>query len=284
MINAAARGKGWQRVLFFLASFLSIYLLGTLGWQNIAPRDVIPPAWVNIGLFAISAGITVPLFRRFADRKSLKSLGFEWKNHSLYAAIAVLFAIALLGTGSIMLVFAKAITFETSEYSFMGITTAVFLMIIVAIAEESVFRGYILNNLLASFNRWTALSVSALLFAFVHAGNPAVNALALVNVFIAGMLLGVNYIYTRNLVFAIVFHFSWNFLQGPVLGFSVSGLSLDTMLEANANGSDWLTGGPFGFEASVVQTILLLVATVVFALWQHHQFPQIKNPGENPGL
>jgi hypothetical protein len=95
-----------------------------------------------------------------------------------------------------------------------------------------------------------------------------------------GLLLGVNYVHTRNLMFAIIFHFSWNFLQGPVLGFPVSGLKITGLLEATTEGHRWFTGGAFGLEGSAVQTVLFVIGITTLFLWHRDRFPDIKNPGE----
>jgi membrane protease YdiL (CAAX protease family) len=71
------------------------------------------------------------------------------------------------------------------------------VMIVVAFVEELLFRGYLLNNLLQSVNKWGALSITAALFSLFHGSNPDISLFAVVNIFLAGILLGVNYIFTR---------------------------------------------------------------------------------------
>jgi membrane protease YdiL (CAAX protease family) len=94
----------------------------------------------------------------------------------------------------------------------------------------------------------------------VHLGNLHIDVIAVVNLLAGGFLLGINYIYTRNLWFSILFHFSWNFCQGSVLGYEVSGLGFQSLLQMEKNGNTLLTGGQFGFEGSVIATILLVIA------------------------
>ncbi|WP_394345110.1 CPBP family glutamic-type intramembrane protease [Formosa sediminum] len=69
------------------------------------------------------------------------------------------------------------------------------MFILVSLIEETLFRGYILKNLIISFNKYIALSISSLLFALMHSANPSINLLSFVNLFFAGMLLGTSYIY-----------------------------------------------------------------------------------------
>ena len=133
-------------------------------------------------------------------------------------------------------------------------------MALIAIIEEVVFRAYILNNLLQSLHKWAALGVSAAMFTLAHASNPGISTVAIGNLLLAGALLGINYIYTRNIWFAVFFHFSWNFIQGPVLGYTVSGLQLQGILHPDLKGPWWVPGGSFGLEGSFITTCLLALA------------------------
>nr|WP_321412929.1 CPBP family intramembrane glutamic endopeptidase [uncultured Allomuricauda sp.] len=85
------------------------------------------------------------------------------------------------------------------------------------------YSGVILRNFMESMNKYVALLVSALLFALMHAANPKLSLIGNINLFLAGVVLGLPYIYTKNLMFPIAFHFSWNFFQS-LFGFNVSGL------------------------------------------------------------
>ena len=135
-------------------------------------------------------------------------------------------------------------------------------MIAIAVGEEMVFRGYILNNLMATLNRWLALAISSALFALMHSNNPSVDLIAMLNLFVGGLLLGINFVFTRNLWFSILLHTSWNFLQGPVMGFPVSGVNLQSILEHELRGNPLLTGGSFGLEASVLTGVLLIFSII----------------------
>jgi len=73
-----------------------------------------------------------------------------------------------------------------------------------------------------SFGKPIALVVSAILFSIMHGQNPAFDYLAFINLFLAGVMLGLPYIFNKNLWFPIALHFSWNFFQS-LFGFKVSG-------------------------------------------------------------
>ena len=135
--------------------------------------------------------------------------------------------------------------------------------LLVALFEEILVRGFILGRLLRSgMNRFLALFLSASLFGLLHLFNPHVGLLPLVNLVLAGMMLGASYLYTRNLCFPVSLHLFWNWIQGPVLGYTVSGMgSLATCLQLQVPHPTALNGGAFGFEGSLLCTVLVALST-----------------------
>lgn len=205
------------------------------------------------------------LFRKYLDNQSFFSLGFRWSGYSKDASLGFFSAIAILGIGTLILVLQGYLSFTGVGYQNEILQTVIFL-IVVAFVEEILFRGYLLNNLMQSMNRWVALPITALLFTLAHSGNTGVNILPILNVFVAGIFLGLYYIYAKNLWFCILFHFGWNVLQGPVLGYEVSGFVLTSILKQDLEGPTELTGGAFGFEGSVICLALILIFTLWFSL------------------
>jgi len=100
------------------------------------------------------------------------------------------------------------------------------------------------------------------LFGFAHLGNPSATPLSTANTVLAGVLLAAAYLKTRALWLPIGLHWAWNFLMGPVLGLPVSGYRLGGLPGARVSGPEWLTGGTYGPEGSVVLTVVCAVATV----------------------
>lgn len=202
--------------------------------------------------------------RNFVDKQNIKSLGFQWKGYSNEAFLGFFAALALLGTGTSILVATGFISFISATFDPFPLLLEIVFMAVVAFVEELLFRGYLLNNLMQSTNKWVALAISSILFALFHEANPEVTVFAIINIFLAGLLIGLNYIFTRNLWFGIFFHFAWNYFQGPVLGYDVSGLKLTSLLQQSVLGPFLWTGGPFGFEGSLLCPLLFIAAIVVF--------------------
>lgn len=270
----------WIRVLLFVIclvifnvgiSFLSGYIpLGaTVGEEGETPglRSVL------LALVSVVAGLaTLFLFRKKIDRKSIVSLGLNTKGHGVFAATGFFAALFLLGCATMLLFAMGYLEFTDVEFDGSSLYVGLGLMVIIAVTEELVFRGYILTTLLPVTNKWLALLASALLFALVHMGNPGANLIPIANVFLAGVLLGVNYVYTKNLWFGILLHLAWNFFQGPVLGFRVSGLGLKSLLQQKLQGPISVSGGEFGLEGSLIASVVLLAGAVALGWIYERKF------------
>ena len=279
---------GWLRALLFvLLGFPLTFVIGfsiDLLLNGVYAYDyavgVVPiTSYLQDYLMKFSGFILIIfLFRIVIDKSSFYSLGFEWKRFQTDAWTGFFTALMILFVGSLILVSTQHLYFTNAFFNSTQFFAGVALFISVAFIEELVFRGYLLNNLLQSINKWWALILTSVLFAVLHLNNNNINLLSVLNVFIAGLVLGINYIHTRNLLFAIFFHFGWNFFQGSVLGYNVSGIETGScILQQKLIGSQTLTGGAFGFEGSVICTILLLAVFIVFAVRYHKQKPLTQN-------
>jgi hypothetical protein len=143
----------------------------------------------------------------------------------------------------------------------------------VAFREELLFRGYAFQRGLEGLGAWPALGLMALAFAWAHGGNPGmegpVRPWAIANIGLAGLLLGLGYVRTRSLALPVGLHLGWNWTQGSLLGFGVSGFSTGSLLRpVFRDRPEWLTGGAFGLEASLPCTVLLLLAVAGLAVWR----------------
>jgi membrane protease YdiL (CAAX protease family) len=141
------------------------------------------------------------------------------------------------------------------------------LAILSGYTEEIVARGILFRITEEALGTWLALALSAALFGFAHALNP--NATFVSSAMIgleAGVLLGIGFVLTRRLWFAIGLHAAWNFAEGGLFGVPVSGYKLEGLLRGELSGSPALTGGAFGPEASVVALAVCSAAAVVLAI------------------
>jgi len=269
---------GSMRAILFAVTFLVLIILANKITdkliENINPKNQNTGEIYNLSelflpvrmiiLLAISV-LTVYFFQKKIDKQNLISHGFQLKNNLSHAVVGFALGLLLSGTGTFILIGNHNLQWTGIEYNTIALLTGFGVMVMVAFSEELVFRGYILSNLLLSMNKWMALIYSALIFTLFHISNPGINILAIVNIFLAGLLLGINYIFTKNLWYSLLFHFAWNFYQGSILGYKVSGISLQPLLAQQLTGQSIMTGGTFGFEGSVVTSVLTLISISLLA-------------------
>lgn len=223
------------------------------------------------GLTVIGMFLVVWIFRKAIDKKSIKSLGFSFQNGPRSLLYGLLFAVVIIGGGTLLLYATGHISLHQAGSGTESLGLSFLLFIMVALNEEIVMRGYVLNTLMGAMNKYLALGISALLFMAAHSFNPNVSFLGLTNIFLAGILLGASYIYTRNLWFPISLHLFWNFIQGPVLGYEVSGSTSKGVFKVVDTGNELINGGSFGFEGSLICTLLIIPAIVLVVWYQQRR-------------
>ena len=128
--------------------------------------------------------------------------------------------------------------------------------------------GYIPGRLMTKMNKFVAMCIAPLLFSAIHISHPNIGLFPLFNLFLAGLLLGASYMYTRNLWFPIFLHTAWNWIQGPILGYEVSGTKMfPSVINLHLPEENIINGGRFGFEGSIICTILMIIGTAAIIGW-----------------
>jgi len=216
------------------------------------------------------------LFRRFLDGETVLSLGLARTRGWLRDMVAGL----LLGTVLIGAIFAvewamgwltvEGFRWQIQSPLWVMANVLIYLLLMVAVAfyEELAYRGYILQNLNADWAVIVAVVASSLLFGLFHGLNPNVTWLALVNIFLAGVVLAACYLVTRSLWLPMAFHFSWNVVQGAIFSYPVSGLQAEGLLLTSTGGNPLVTGGAFGPEGGLLSTAALCLALLFLWAWK----------------
>jgi uncharacterized protein len=164
----------------------------------------------------------------------------------------------------------------TGHYRFVGhgalaaFCLPLALSVYSGVVEELLFRGLVFRLIERSWGTWIALVCSAVPFGIIHMVNPhatIVGAIAII--FEAGILLAAAYLLTRRLWLAMGLHAAWNFTQGGVFGIVTSGNDLQGWGHSELTGPDWLTGGPFGAEGSMVALALCTITGLLLLRAAH---------------
>ena len=279
MITNTPRIKyGWLRaVLFFISFFIFVTLFDLVGIAIVSlvtefsfeeyisnTALLMENKMMLLMMICQLAGtiFTVWLFQRFINREAFTSIGLEFSGYKddFISGLLIGFGLIVMGFG-ILLIF-NFISIASLQFSFIDQLFYLCLFAVVSLNEEIAMRGYILQNLSSSFNKYIALALSSLVFMVMHIGNPNMSAIPLFNLFLAGLFLGIYCIHRKNLWFPIGAHFTWNYFQGPVLGFEVSGNVVDSIFIQSLAGSDLITGGQFGFEGSIILTTFMIIGII----------------------
>lgn len=155
---------------------------------------------------------------------------------------------------------------------------------IAATLEELIYRCLLFRVLERAWGTGMALAVQAVVFAVGHLENlehgPTVQvAVMLLSVTLVGLLWAAVFVLTRNLWVAAANHAAWNFtilLSGVPLS-GIEDWRALAPLETRYAGPDWLTGGIFGPESSLL-VIASTTAAVVLLLRAARRHGMLRPP------
>jgi hypothetical protein len=279
---------GWRILAHFGMMFgaaivltVGVIIVHLLGVQNLTSLLV-----NQLALF-VAINLSVPFARWLLDQRSFVSLGFG-RQHALPDVLAGI-VIAGLIMGAIFLaewrlgwlsVEAVSWPLDPDGLSELGVWFLIF--VIVGWQEELLARGYWLQNIAEGLNLPLGVLLSSAMFALMHISNPSVSWIAIMGLFFAGLFLASGYLFTRQLWLPIGLHIGWNFFEGNVFGFQVSGLETFRLIHVAVNGPEWWTGGAFGPEAGLI--VLPAMALGVALMWGYVRVTRLIDDSDLSGL
>ena len=222
-----------------------------------------------ITLFSFAFISLLVFFRvKVIEKRSFSSIGFNKNNWLKKYSLGFLIGLAMMSIIVLILFPFGYITVEKNPIQPVGISAIASVLIILlgwiiqGATEEIVTRGWLLNVLSTNYNIGVGLLISSTLFGLMHLTNPNVNYIAVINIILVGLFYGLYVIKTNDLWAVCGMHSAWNFAQGNIFGFKVSGLdvSVGSLIDLNLVGSDFVTGGIFGPEAGITATFILLAS------------------------
>lgn len=247
-------------ILFFFLCLICMVPFVWLAEMNIlplAPSELLADMSSELSVMLAVLGGLMMMFRLFPflgfdtvfiRAKDSFSAGFKG---AFSGALAIsLCAMALYLSGFVV-------------FSWSAILPATFVLyavyyLLIALAEEFLFRSFILFAFAERYALWFACLFNGLLFMLIHGANPNLSALGLFNILLVGMLLSVYTVQKQQIFWAVGIHFGWNLTQGLIFGSHVSGINVSGILKATPKGLSYLSGGTFGIEGSIYCTVLLL--------------------------
>ena len=268
---------GW-RIAAFLAIFYTIALPLLFGLRALLGFSKSSP--LVIVIIAVAATPAVYIARRWIDKKSLTSLGLRPGTRS---AADIVFGFFLSGimagavfSAMLALGYIGNVEVVTISWPIVGaLTGSLLIMALVGFWEELVFRGYIFQNMAEGMEMKTAVLLSCAFYGLVHSANPNASFLSTAIIVLFGYLRIYGYVSTGQLWLSIGMHTGWNFFQATIFGFAASGHSeARTLFTHDSLSADWLSGGDFGPEGSVLTIPVVLIALAVMRTWSRMSVPR----------
>lgn len=250
--------------------------------------NILAPYYVGLMVLLLSYGIIISylsLFNTIGEGLHIIWLSFtlilaakednpiEFLGLSINKRAVILF---LVGSTTALVIFSAVILIIVSINNVsvihnsslnvsIGILEGLISTFFIAFSEEIIFRGYPIRKMRRCANNSSNLFLTGLIFSLFHLFNPGFNLNALIFLILAHVLLGKFIVDSNNLWVSIAFHFTWNFIQGYILGLPISGfIPKATMFKIKLRGSELLTGGDFGIEGSLVSVLIFSLALIIY--------------------
>jgi membrane protease YdiL (CAAX protease family) len=228
---------------------------------------------------------SIYIARRFLDKRSFVSLGLQVSKQTLtdiLAGIGITFV--MMGLIYAAEVAAGWLTFENFAWQTESITNVVFqtvlffvIFIFVGWNEELLSRGYHLQTIASGTNIFWGMVISSSVFGLAHLGNPNATWVSAAGIFFAGIFLGYAYLRTGQLWLSIGLHIGWNFFEGVIFGFPVSGLDIYHLTHNQIQGPEIWTGGAFGPEAGLIVLPALVIGSALIWFYTRDRIASQEN-------
>ena len=221
--------------------------------------------------------LAVWLFWKLFDRKPIREIGLI----NIKAGYKDLFKGLAFGSISMILVFIILIisgnislksSLSSPDFNISLLIQFIFFTF-VGINEEMFSRGYCMTVLRQTGNTWIALIISSIIFSVLHSLNPSMSIISYLNLFLVGLLFAYMFLRSNNLWLPIGYHITWNYFQGNIFGFQVSGQSTESLYKLNTPAKNIITGGGFGPEGGLVVTFIIIVGFIY--MWKFYKPQQL---------
>lgn len=271
---------GWRIVIFFCLFLILNITLSFVTRQLIGSLKGGGTLWFLV--LGISATIAAFISTKYIDKQSLVSLGLKMNGLAFLDVLAGIGISGLIMTAMFFsLEYLGYIQFEgyswwstesdsMTEFNTVSLLTMLgvfFRFIVVAWWEEIAFRGILLQNISKGLGLKWGVILSTICFGLIHAGNPDATILSTLLIIVITSKLIYAYLKTGQLWLAIGLHLGWNFFQASIYGFSSSGHSSPALIKQSPIGQEWLSGGAFGAENSILIVPYTFLSLIIIHIW-----------------
>ncbi len=257
---------GLNILIFGITTLLSIVPL--YFYTQLFSHNDMHEMLLELFLFAFIIIVIILIVTKL-EKRSLRSVGIT-KNKAFPLLLIG------LGIGFIMFLIVVIIGSLLGQYKYNGfdlssvvlIIPFFFAFLVQSFAEEFEGRGWAMTFISKRHSIITAIIVSNIMFALFHLMNPGINLLSIINIFLVGGFFSILFLKYDSIWVCGGAHTAWNFSQGVIFGFNVSGTTTPSVLKFTQTSQNFIGGGIFGPESSLIATIVIILASII-VLYYH---------------
>ena len=260
-----------KEIVIFIGLFLLLFI-GTMGINfilEIVYVTLVKRIDVYFELLELFGFIFFPIFIyiivKKIEKRSFRSVGVS-KDNVLPSVLRG------AGIGFIMFLAVVIIGFLLGQYKYNGFDLSSLILLIPFLlgyfvqscGEEFQIHGWVMTYIYKRHSIKAAIIVSSLAFSMAHLFNAGIDILSLINIFLIGTLFAILFIKYDNIWICGSAHAAWNFSQGILFGFAVSGQTgTPSLLKCSQVGQNIISGGQFGPESSLIATFVIIIGLIL---------------------
>lgn len=264
-------------ILLFTADFLTYIIIELIisldFWKLEWDSDI-----VQLIILLATSISTVMLFMwvKFKEKRPISSLGLFKEGALTELSRGWLVGSVLFGACLILTIISGSGVIETVRFTADKLIWFLIFAVgwqVQSASVEILCRGWLLPVSATKYSKIVSVSISSIFFGLLHSANNHVSLISIFNLCLFGLFLSLYVILKGNIWGACGIHSAWNCVQGSVFGIEVSGEPMlsNSLVHVKTYGADWISGGKFGVEGSMITSIVLIVAC--YWLYQKSNFP-----------
>lgn len=253
-----------KEIGIFIGLFILMYV--SLGVFEIIFMLINP--FKDFSFFSILGFIIIPVIMYLyiikIEKRNWRSIGFSKGNavsstlKGLLIGFLMFFSVVMIG-----MLFGQ---FSFDGFDFSSIIYLIPGFLIFALqcfGEEMYTRGWAMTYFSKRHSIFFAIIANCIIFVMPHLQNPGIDLLSIVNIFIVAIFFAVLFLRFDNIWVCGGAHTAWNFSQGLIFGFNVSGLTTPTLMKCSQVGHNIINGGAFGPESSLIATVVIIISLIL---------------------
>jgi len=273
----ARSGKRISHIAIAILMVIGFIILGSLFsdfllFNLILGNPVLKPVYKSFYQLVIgflSMILFLWLWVRFFEGRKFFTIGFTKQNFLKKYLNGFLIGLGMLTLVVGIMIMAGLVKFNVANISFNANTLWIVILMLIGYmiqggSEEIIFRGWQLQVIGARYKPWLGIVISSIMFALLHGLNKGITIVAIVNILLFGLLLAFFVLRKNSIWAACGWHSAWNWGMSSIFGLEVSGSEkIGSILNLSSSGPDYLAGGIFGPEGSIITTIVLFFGIIL---------------------